>query len=99
MRLFGISSIALWLAAVSSPQAVAGPYALLAAQVQANGGALVITANGGLNVQSATGLNAAALSACHVVRAEGVTVTSVQIVTATGRVLLVISEQTTLGGC
>jgi hypothetical protein len=78
--------------------AVAGPYAALAGQVRANGGVLQILAAGGLETQSAAALDTVAVGACHKIALEGVTVTSVRIVTQSGQLLRLVSGAT-LAGC
>jgi hypothetical protein len=91
--------LALLLLCVSgTTPAVAGPYAALAAQARANGGVLQIFAMGGLETQSAATLDATAVRACHTIALEGVTVTSVRIVTQGGQLLRLVSG-TTLAGC
>ena len=77
---------------------VAGPYAQQAARVQANGGVLQMIAMGGLESQSAVALDAAAIRACHTIALEGVTVTSVRIVTQSGQLLRLVAA-TTLASC
>ena len=84
-------------ASLSTP-ARAGPYAQQAAQVQANGGVLQLVAMGGLESQAAPTLDAAAIHACHTIALEGVTVTSVRIVTQSGQLLRLVSGAT-LAGC
>jgi len=78
--------------------ASAGPYAQLAQQTQANGGLLQIVAMGGLETQSAATLDATAVRACHTIALEGVTVTSVRIVTQSGQLLRLVTGAT-LAGC
>jgi hypothetical protein len=78
--------------------ASAGPYAQLAQRTQANGGVLQIVAMGGLESQAAAALDAVAIGACHTISLEGVTVTSVRIVTQSGQLLRVVGGAT-LAGC
>jgi hypothetical protein len=77
--------------------AVAGPYARAAAQVQSRGGVLRVIAMGGLENQSAATLDARARGLCHMIALEGVTVTSVQIVTERGQLLRLVSGATPAG--
>ena len=76
----------------------AGPYAKLAASVQANGGVLQLTAMGGLETQSAATLTAVAISECHTIATEGVIVTAVQIMSQSGQLILLVNAPT-LSGC
>jgi hypothetical protein len=94
--LVGAVSAALTLS-LSAP-VTAGPYALQAARVQANGGVLQMTAMGGLETQPAAILDASAINACHTMALEGVTVTSVRILTQSGQLLRVVNGAT-LAGC
>jgi hypothetical protein len=66
--------------------------------VSANGGVLQMFAIGGLESQSADALDATAVRACHTIALEGVTVTSVRIVTQSGELLRLVSGAT-LAGC
>jgi hypothetical protein len=77
--------------------AIAGPYAQLAQQTQANSGLLQIVATGGLESQSAAALDATAVRACHTVALEGVTVTSVQIVTQSGQLIRLVTGSSLVG--
>lgn len=81
-----------------SRAAHAGPYAALAARVRANGGVIQVVAMGGLETQAAATLDATAVGACHTMAAEGVTVTTVQIVTQAGQVIRVVTGAA-LTGC
>jgi hypothetical protein len=76
--------------AMSLPS-IAGPYAAMATQVKAKGGVITVVAAGGLESQSASALDATALGMCHTITSEGVTVTAVQIVTASGQVIRLVS--------
>jgi hypothetical protein len=96
-RLFIILALGAMVASLSAP-AVAGPYAQQAARVQANGGVLQMIAMGGLESQAAATLDAAAIRACHTMASEGVTVTSVRIVTQSGQVIRLVAA-TTLANC
>lgn len=96
-RLLAGLALSAVLASLSTPVA-AGPYAQQAARVQANGGLLQMIAMGGLETQAAATLDAAAINACHTMALEGVTVTSVRIVTQGGQVIRLVAAST-LAGC
>jgi hypothetical protein len=95
-QVIGVLTSAIWL--TGSPPAFAGRYAAIAAKVQAKGGVITVVAAGGLESQSASALDATAVSLCHTITSEGVTVTAVQIVTPSGQLIRLVPGAT-LKGC
>ena len=85
--------------ALCAERVSAGPYASLAAQVQADGGRLQVYANAALQNGSANDQLAVAHNICHKIALEGVAVTTVDIIGPDGQTVLLIVDQTTLRGC
>jgi hypothetical protein len=98
MKQLILGAVAMTLLVAASSPAAAGPYAAMAAQVKVKGGVITVVAAGGLESQSASVLDATAVSMCHTITSEGVTVTAVQIVTQSGQVIRLVSGAT-LQGC
>jgi hypothetical protein len=98
MSRFIVSFMVSALFVVLCTPANAGPYAKQAARVQANGGVLQLIAMGGLETQAAATMDAAAIHACHTIALEGVTVTSVRIVTQSGQLIRLVAAAT-LASC
>jgi hypothetical protein len=90
MRPFILSFVSLTLLAHTN-LVMAGRYAELAAQVQADGGLLRVWATGALQTQSTSTLDSLAIGICHKVALEGVRVTQLQFVVPSGRILYTVS--------
>ncbi len=75
-----------------------GPYARAAAQVQADAGELQLVADPDFAAAPSDQQDATARSLCHTIANEGVTVTSVKIVTEAGTLVRVVGAAT-LQGC
>ena len=89
--------IALATMLMTSNVVMAGPYARLAAGVQANGGQLDVNSDGTLESQSPPQLNAMARQLCHVIALEGVTVTTVNVLTESGALILAVTGAPLVG--